>query len=105
MYEELTVKDIVLSNKINGLMYELIDTIDKYIEKNMKQFSSAINGDSRDINLACITAVFNTLISIVAEDIDRKVVSPAIIQELQQDFPIKVNNKLEYLKKIPKELQ
>ena len=105
MDEELTVKDIVLSNKINGLMYELIDTIDKYIEKNMKQFSSAIDGDSRDINLACITAVFNTLTSIVAEDIERNIVSPAIIQELMEDFPIRVHNKLEFLKKIPKETQ
>lgn len=43
MHEEPTIKDILLANKINGLVEELIDTIKRYIKENKEEFISSID--------------------------------------------------------------
>lgn len=99
MDEELTVKDIVWGNKINELTSKLLDTVDQHVSEKIEEFKSIIDGnDYIDINLACISAVFNMLTSMIAEDIDRKILMPSIVQDLAEDLPIKVNKKLEFMK-------
>lgn len=93
--EGLSVKDVLIGNKIRALQDKLIDVI----EKEYPSLYKAENSNNAVITM-CVSAAFNTFTTVVSTYIyegyfDKK----GLVDSLLQDFKLEIDRKLEGYKK------
>lgn len=95
--EGLSVKEILIGNKITKIQEKLLDIINHEQDQLIKQ---KVSDDERPAILMCLTAAFNTYTTVLAASIhngyfDKK----EITKELSKDFFKEIDRKLEGYKK------
>lgn len=95
--EGLSVKEVLIGNKIRALQDKLLDVINDEQDQFIK---SKISDNERPAILMCLTAAFNTYTTVLAASIhngyfDKK----EITKELSKDFFKEIDRKLEEYKK------